>query len=34
VQRHNGVPPFRETQNYIEKVLEKYWKQAGGVPGR
>lgn len=34
VARHNGVPPFRETQNYIEKVLEKYWKQAGGVPGR
>ncbi len=27
VERHNGVPPFRETQNYIEKVLEKL--QAG-----
>ena len=22
VQRHEGVPPFRETDNYIQRVLE------------
>jgi hypothetical protein len=26
VTRYNGVPPYRETQNYIEKVLRNYWK--------
>jgi soluble lytic murein transglycosylase-like protein len=29
VQRHNGVPPYRETQNYVEKVIGKYWRQVG-----
>jgi hypothetical protein len=24
VQRHNGVPPFRETQNYIVRVMDHY----------
>jgi soluble lytic murein transglycosylase-like protein len=32
VRKHNGVPPYRETLNYVERVLRNYWKQAGGVP--
>jgi soluble lytic murein transglycosylase-like protein len=27
VQKYKGVPPYRETQAYVEKVLERYWKQ-------
>jgi soluble lytic murein transglycosylase-like protein len=27
VQRYGGVPPYRETQMYVEKVIERYWKQ-------
>ncbi len=27
VSRYGGVPPYRETQAYVEKVLERYWKQ-------
>jgi soluble lytic murein transglycosylase-like protein len=26
VARYGGVPPYRETVNYIEKVLERYWR--------
>jgi hypothetical protein len=26
VSRYNGVPPYRETQTYIERVLRKYNK--------
>lgn len=26
VDKHNGVPPFRETQNYVKKVLNLYSK--------
>ena len=28
VRRHDGIPPYRETQRYVEKVLALY----GGVP--
>jgi soluble lytic murein transglycosylase-like protein len=27
VDRHNGVPPYPETQQYVEKVLARYWKE-------
>jgi soluble lytic murein transglycosylase-like protein len=27
VQKYGGVPPYRETQMYVEKVIERYWKQ-------
>lgn len=27
VSRYGGVPPYRETQAYVEKVIERYWKQ-------
>ena len=26
VSKYNGVPPYRETQQYVEKVLERYWR--------
>lgn len=26
VARYGGVPPYRETVNYIDKVLERYWR--------
>lgn len=25
VQRHGGIPPYPETQNYVRRVLEYYW---------
>lgn len=28
VQRHNGVPPFAETQNYITRVMDHYQRLA------
>jgi soluble lytic murein transglycosylase-like protein len=30
VRRHGGVPPYRETQNYVVKVTETYRMLAGG----
>lgn len=29
VSRHGGVPPFRETQNYVRKVIENYRRLTG-----
>jgi soluble lytic murein transglycosylase-like protein len=26
VARYNGVPPYRETVNYIDRVLARYWR--------
>lgn len=30
VARHRGVPPYRETQAYVRKVLERYQREGGG----
>lgn len=32
VSKYNGVPPYRETQAYVEKVIERYWKQMKRQP--
>jgi soluble lytic murein transglycosylase-like protein len=29
VRRHGGVPPYRETQSYVRKVVGLYYKLAG-----
>ncbi len=29
VKRHGGIPPYRETQNYVKKVIKLYYKLAG-----
>jgi len=29
VKRHGGVPPYRETQNYVRRVIKLYYKLAG-----
>lgn len=29
VQRYQGVPPYRETQQYVEKVIQRYYQQPG-----
>jgi soluble lytic murein transglycosylase-like protein len=30
VRRHGGVPPYRETQNYVRKVIDLYRRLSGG----
>jgi soluble lytic murein transglycosylase-like protein len=30
VDRYNGVPPYRETLSYVERVIERYWRLASG----
>ncbi|HNY40464.1 MAG TPA: lytic transglycosylase domain-containing protein [Bryobacteraceae bacterium] len=32
VSKYNGVPPYRETQQYVERVLERYWKLVKAKP--
>jgi soluble lytic murein transglycosylase-like protein len=34
VSKYNGVPPYAETQTYIERVLRKYKKSAGSDAGQ
>ena len=34
VARHNGIPPYQETQKYVRKVLHVYKKLAGYKPAR
>jgi soluble lytic murein transglycosylase-like protein len=34
VSKYNGVPPYAETQTYIERVLQKYKKSAGPEAGQ
>lgn len=29
VQKYGGIPPYRETQLYVEKVLRNYWRLSG-----
>lgn len=30
VQKYGGIPPYRETQVYIERVLKRYWREVSG----
>jgi soluble lytic murein transglycosylase-like protein len=32
VQRHHGVPPYRETKHYVRKVIRRYNALAGDTP--
>lgn len=32
VERHHGIPPYRETQNYVKQILSWYGKQIHPVP--
>lgn len=32
VSKYNGVPPYRETQDYVERVLRKYRQSPDAVP--
>src|SRR5882724_3869118 len=34
VSKYNGVPPYAETQTYIERVLQKYKKAGGSEAGQ
>lgn len=34
VDRFGGVPPYRETRSYVEKVIQHYWRQTGSQPHR
>lgn len=29
VQRHHGIPPYRETQTYVKRVLQTLWDRKG-----
>ena len=32
VRKYGGIPPYRETQNYVKKVLDVYRRQGGDIP--
>lgn len=32
VDRYNGVPPYRETLSYVERVIGRYWRLAASHP--
>ena len=34
VERFGGVPPFPETQSYVERVIELYWKNVHAAASR
>ena len=34
VDKYNGVPPYAETQTYIERVLRKYKKSTDSEAGQ
>ena len=35
VEKYKGVPPYRETQRYVPKILKRYWRFAAcGKAGR
>ncbi len=31
VRKYGGIPPYRETQNYVKKVLDAYRRQGGDI---
>ncbi|MCS7042021.1 MAG: lytic transglycosylase domain-containing protein [Bryobacteraceae bacterium] len=31
VERYGGLPPYRETLNYVERVIERYWRLVRGA---
>jgi soluble lytic murein transglycosylase-like protein len=31
VDRYNGLPPYRETLSYVERVIERYWRLASST---
>lgn len=31
VERYGGVPPYRETLSYVERVIERYWRLAAST---
>lgn len=31
VERYKGVPPYRETVSYVERVIERYWRLAAST---
>ncbi|MGE5236467.1 MAG: lytic transglycosylase domain-containing protein [Acidobacteriota bacterium] len=33
VERHGGIPPYRETRNYVQSILGAYGGRAGGSGG-
>ena len=33
VDQYGGIPPFRETQEYVRRVLAHYHRLGGGLPG-